>query len=296
MPFSSFLRGKVAMITGGGGTIGQAIASKLVGHGASVILVGRSLQRLEEGRANILRDSLESNVRVFSCDVTKEESVADLFHQVGRSLQRVETAKDEFVLDSIHSNISVFSCDVTKEENVVDLFGQVDAITSGKGVDLLINNAGIAINGETETLSGSDFSSVMNVNVVGPFLCAREALKRMKVRQKGRIINIGSISAISPRPDSAPYTTSKFAIMGLTQSLALDARQYCNVAVGMIHPGNVVSAIMGQEEAERRGKMEGFLQPEDVGDCVLNMASLPYSANVLEMTVIPTRQPLVGRG
>jgi NAD(P)-dependent dehydrogenase (short-subunit alcohol dehydrogenase family) len=190
--------------------------------------------------------------------------------------------------------VGIFSCDVTKEESVTKMFQALDQQYDG-GVDLLVNNAGTAINGPTDTLSGDDFSWVMNVNVVGPFLCAREALKRMKIKQAGRIINIGSISAISPRPDSAPYTTSKFAVMGLTQSLALDARPY-NVAVGMIHPGNVMSAIISPEEAARREREEGFLQAEDVADCVLSMASLPYHANVLEMTVIPTRQPLVGRG
>jgi NAD(P)-dependent dehydrogenase (short-subunit alcohol dehydrogenase family) len=253
MSLSSFLHGKVALITGGGGTIGVAIASKLVGKGASVVLVGRSVERLEKGRSKVL--------------------------------EKTQKAKEQ---------VEICSCDVTKEESVISMFEALDQQYKG-GVDLLVNNAGVAIPGETTDLSGDDFSWVMNVNVVGPFLCAREALKRMKQKQGGRIINIGSVSALSPRPDSAPYTTSKFAVAGLTQSLALDARPY-NVAVGMIHPGNVLSTLASQEEMDRREKTEGFLQPDDVADCVLTMASLPYTANVLEMTVIPTRQPLVGRG
>jgi len=272
MSFSSFLRGKVALITGGGGTLGEAIASKLVGQGASVILVGRTVERLEKARTNVLQSFEHNNNNNDSNNSGTMEIRGD---QVG-----------------------IFSCDVTKEEAVVDMFNSLDrTYKENGGVDLLINNAGVAINGETEKMSGDAFSWVMNVNVVGPFLCSREALKRMKSPSKGggRIINIGSISAISPRPDSAPYTTSKFAVMGLTQSLALDARPY-NVAVGMIHPGNVMSAIMSPEEAARREKEEGFLRPEDVANSVLAMASMPYHANVLEMTVIPTRQPLVGRG
>jgi len=270
MSFSSFLRGKVALITGGGGTLGEAIASKLVGHGASVVLVGRTLERLETARTNILA---AANNATGSDDTATSTLVRD--DQVG-----------------------ILSCDVTKEESVVNMFKSLDeTYKDNNGIDLLINNAGVAINGETTELSGDDFAWVMNVNVVGPFLCSREALKRMKNPAKGggRIINIGSISAISPRPDSAPYTTSKFAVMGLTQSLALDARPF-NIAVGMIHPGNVVSAIMSPEEAARREELEGFLQPVDVANAVSAMASMPYHANVLEMTVIPTRQPLVGRG
>jgi NAD(P)-dependent dehydrogenase (short-subunit alcohol dehydrogenase family) len=149
--------------------------------------------------------------------------------------------------------------------------------------------------GATVDLAAKDFDRVMKVNVLGPFLCAREALKRMKTQGGGRIINMGSISAQSPRPDGAAYTTSKFALLGLSQSLSLDARQY-NVGVGIVHPGNVRSELLSPEVIAEREKAEGFIEPEDVAQCVVAMASMPYSTNILELTVIPTRQPLVGRG
>ena len=149
--------------------------------------------------------------------------------------------------------------------------------------------------GPTVDLTADDMQRVLSVNVIGPFLCAREAMKRMMKKDGGRIINIGSISSSSPRPDSATYTTSKFAIQGLSQSLALDGRNY-NIAVGSIHPGNVVSELLSPEVIAEREATEGFIQPEDVANCVLTMAGLPYSANVLDLTVIPTRQPFVGRG
>jgi NAD(P)-dependent dehydrogenase (short-subunit alcohol dehydrogenase family) len=274
--FSSILSGKVALITGGGGTIGEAIASKLVGHGASVILVGRTLERLQQAKQNVL-SQVEAQLQPLQVQVQVQVP-----HQSGDQHE--------------HEKVSIVSCDVTQEESVVQMFLALDQqYKSNGGIDLLVNNAGVAIFGETENLSREDFSWVLNVNVVGPFLCSREALKRMKQKQGGRIINIGSISAMSPRPHSAPYTTSKFALAGLTQSLALDARPY-NVAVGIIHPGNVLSALIRPEDAALREQTEGFLHPDDVANCVLTMASLPYSANVLEMTVLPTRQPLVGRG
>lgn len=149
--------------------------------------------------------------------------------------------------------------------------------------------------GPSVDLSAEDLGKVLSVNVVGPFLCAREAMKRMKTAGGGRIINIASISSMSPRPDGLTYTTSKFAIQGLSRSLALDCRPF-NIAVGAIHPGNVVSELLSPEVIAEREASEGFIQPENVADCVLSMAKLPYSANVLDLTVIPTKQPLVGRG
>jgi NAD(P)-dependent dehydrogenase (short-subunit alcohol dehydrogenase family) len=125
----------------------------------------------------------------------------------------------------------------------------------------------------------------MAVNVLGPFLCSREVMKRMKASGLGgRIVNIASLSAICPRPDSAPYTTSKFALRGLTQSLALDGRAH-NIAVGMIHPGNVQSELLTREQIQER-QDEGFLQAEQVADCVVQMCSLPYSVNIQEMTYV----------
>lgn len=132
--------------------------------------------------------------------------------------------------------------------------------------------------------------------MLGSFLCSREVLKRMKERGKGgRIINVGSLASYRSRPHAAAYTTSKFALRGLTESLALDARQY-HVAVGMIHPGNVVSDLLTAEERQERQKAEGFLEADQVAQCVVSMASLPYSANVLELTVLPIQQPFLGRG
>jgi len=228
------------------------------------------------------------------------------------------------------ATVHAIPSDISKEESVVRLFQQIDQLVAATttptttptttetttassrggyhGVDILVNNAGInATANSLEELTAADMETVLGVNVVGAFLCAREAIKRMKQRGGGgnnnnnnddgggRIINIGSISSTSPRPNSTAYTTSKFAISGLSKSLALDCRPH-GIAVGTIHPGNVVSDLLSPHEVETRGRTEGFLRPQDVARCVLTMAQLPPSANVLEMTVLPTGQPLVGRG
>jgi NAD(P)-dependent dehydrogenase (short-subunit alcohol dehydrogenase family) len=251
---SSSLQGKVALVTGGSGTIGKAIAKAFLSEGAIAILAARGLPKLEEAKQELIEQGANGN------------------------------------------NIHVITSDIAKEDNVMNLFAQIDAKSlgaGGNGVDIVINNAGINVAKATPDLTGAELESVLGVNVVGAFLCAREAMKRMVTG--GRIINIGSISASSPRPNSTAYTTSKFALNGLTQSLALDGRPK-NIAVGIIHPGNVVSNMLSAEDIKKRGKTEGFLKAEDVAQCVLTMATLPYAANVLELTVIPTTQPFIGRG
>jgi len=212
----------------------------------------------------------------------------------GRRMDALEAAAEEIRMSTgASSNIIPVACDVSDEASVEGMFA---SIASDHGAcSLLVNSAGIMKGGPTETLSADVFSQVMNVNVVGPFLCAREAFKQMAPLGGGRIINIGSIAGESPRPDSAPYTTSKFALAGLTRSLALDGRQH-NIAVGAIHPGNVLSELLTAEQIAQREESEGFITADDVAACVMTMAELPLSANVLEISVIPTRQPLVGRG
>jgi NAD(P)-dependent dehydrogenase (short-subunit alcohol dehydrogenase family) len=274
---SMFLHGKRALITGGGGTIGRAIAKTLLQHGATVVLAGRRIEKLEEAKIGLLkvvtaespRTKLDSKIHVVRCDISQEDAVVHLFEQIDRFHKEEKEHQEQ------------------------------QHQLSSSSIDLLINNAGCNIAGPTEDLTANDMDYVLSVNVTGAFLCAREAIKRMKNNGGnvggGRIINIGSISATSPRPNSVTYTTSKFALQGLTKSLALDGRPH-NIAVGIIHPGNVVSDLLSEEDVKIRGELEGFIQADDVARCVATMASLPYSANVLELTVIPTTQPLVGRG
>jgi NAD(P)-dependent dehydrogenase (short-subunit alcohol dehydrogenase family) len=211
-----------------------------------------------------------------------------------RRTARLQQAKKELlstVTSLPNERIFIPPCDISNEDETLALFMDIDK-HYGR-LDIVVNNAGVNVAKPTLDLTASDFEMVWNVNVVGAFLCSREAMKRMK--DGGRIINIGSISATSPRPNSTAYTTSKFALQGLTQSLALDGRDK-GIAVGIIHPGNVASELLSPEDVEIRGKTEGFLKADEVAKCVVTMATLPYSANVLELTVIPTTQPFIGRG
>jgi NAD(P)-dependent dehydrogenase (short-subunit alcohol dehydrogenase family) len=153
-----------------------------------------------------------------------------------------------------------------------------------------------------EDLTYEQWSAVVGVNLTGAFLCAQQAIKMMKAQapQGGRIINNGSISAQTPRPHSAPYTSTKHAITGLTKSLALDGRKY-NIACGQIDIGNAATAMAeriatGVPQADGSSRVEPFFDPRHVAEAVLYMAGLPLDANVLFMTVMATSMPFVGRG
>jgi NAD(P)-dependent dehydrogenase (short-subunit alcohol dehydrogenase family) len=169
-------------------------------------------------------------------------------------------------------------------------------------LDVLFNNAGISAAGLLEDLSYEQWQAVVDTNLTGPFLCTQEAFKIMKSQDPrgGRIINNGSISATTPRPNSAPYTATKHAITGLTKATALDGRKY-DIACGQIDIGNALTDAtvrMTQGILQPNGTIapEPVMDVQHVASAVLYMASLPLDANVLFMTVMATKMPFVGRG
>jgi NAD(P)-dependent dehydrogenase (short-subunit alcohol dehydrogenase family) len=170
-------------------------------------------------------------------------------------------------------------------------------------LDVLFNNAGISAGGVLlEDLSYERWQAVVDTNLTGAFLCTQEAFKIMKSQDPrgGRIINNGSVSADAPRPNSAPYTATKHAMTGLTKSTALDGRKY-DIACGQIDIGNALTdatarMTTGILQANGSTVPEPVMDVQHVATAVLYMASLPLDANVLFMTVMATKMPLVGRG
>lgn len=191
--------------------------------------------------------------------------------------------------------------DVTLPEQVQALFADIE--TRFGRLDVLFNNAGMGAPGvPMDELTFEQWTQVVNVNLTGSFLCAQAAMGLMKRQrpQGGRIINNGSISGQTPRPNSAPYTATKHAITGLTKSIALDGRAF-DIACGQIDIGNAASemtARMTQGVPQANGTVapEPRMDLEHVANAVVYMASLPLDANVLTMTVMATKMPLVGRG
>jgi NAD(P)-dependent dehydrogenase (short-subunit alcohol dehydrogenase family) len=188
-------------------------------------------------------------------------------------------------------NVLAAPTDITKEADVLALF---DKTMKAHGrVDVLINNAGAATRESAEELSLASWQKVIDVNLTGAFLCAREAFKIMKRQKHGRIINIGSVSAKVPRPNTIAYAASKFGLEGVTRALALEGRDH-GILVSILHPGNTVSSL--GRPAQIGANPEGRMEAEDLAQVAVLMAKLPNEVNMLEALVLPRTMPFLGRG
>jgi NAD(P)-dependent dehydrogenase (short-subunit alcohol dehydrogenase family) len=216
----------------------------------------------------------------------------------GRRKDRLEAAVNE---SGAGSRALAIPTDVGNPEAVRALFSKTKE-AFGR-LDLLFNNAG-AFTPATpiEDIEYETWKAAVDTNLTGAFLCTQQAIKLMKSQDPrgGRIINNGSISAYAPRPNSAPYTATKHAILGLTKSTSLDGRKY-DIACGQIDIGNAatdLTAKIGSGVQQANGDIvpEPRMDVRHVADAVIYMAGLPLEANVQFLTVMATKMPFLGRG
>jgi len=195
----------------------------------------------------------------------------------------------------------VLPADVARHDQVTKAFAATEAAWGR--LDVLFNNAGMGAPAvPMEDLSIEKFREVVEVNLVAAFLCTQEAIRIMKAQEPrgGRIINNGSISAHSPRPMSAAYTSTKHAITGLTKCIALDGRRH-DIAASQIDVGNALTDLTariasGVPQADGSIKPEPVMDVKHVGEAVLHLANLPLDVNVPFMTIMATKMPFIGRG
>jgi NAD(P)-dependent dehydrogenase (short-subunit alcohol dehydrogenase family) len=247
---------KVALVTGASTGIGRASALGLMKAGFHLVLAGRRHEPLAVVAANADQHGVQA--LAVATDVSDPASVKALFAAAHETFGRL---------------------------------------------DVLFNNAGTsapAIN--LENLTFEAWRTVIDTNFTGAFLCTQAAFSIMKDQNPrgGRIINNGSVSALAPRPNSAPYSSSKHAITGLTKSTALDGRKY-DIACGQIDIGNADTDMAGPMKSgvlqpDGTIRAEPVMDVQHAADAVVMMAQLPLNANVLSMTIMATKMPLVGRG
>ncbi|PYG28299.1 SDR family oxidoreductase [Pelagimonas varians] len=215
---------------------------------------------------------------------------------VGRTPEPLEALVDKYGEAAL-----ALPCDVVKEGQVDAAF---DAALDAWGrIDALFNNAGVSVAGAPiDEVSVDDWRRCIDINLTGSFVCARAAFARMRRQdpQGGRIINNGSVSAYVPRWGSAPYSSSKHAITGLTRSISLDGRAF-NIACGQIDIGNALTDMaqamtQGVPQADGSIAVEPVMDVAHVASSVMHMAELPLEANVQFMTVMAPGMPYIGRG
>ncbi len=202
-----------------------------------------------------------------------------------RNQTKLDQARDELQSKGRGSAIAV-PTDVRNEKEVIALFERTKS-EFGR-LDILVNNAGTSVTAPIEETTLEMWHRTLDTNLTGPFLCTREALKIMKPQRGGRIINIGSISAQVPRPNSVAYACSKRGLTALTRATALEGRSY-GVVASCLHPGNVATE-MDPNPGEPAMAVKDFV------NAVLTMATLPSHVNMLETIVLPVTQAYLGRG
>ncbi|QHJ00917.1 SDR family NAD(P)-dependent oxidoreductase [Xylophilus rhododendri] len=247
---------KIALVTGAGSGIGRCVALGMLEDGWTVVLAGRRAEPLQ--------------------------AIADEAAARGQTALAVPT-------------------DVTDPLSVEALFAAIES-RFGR-LDVLFNNAGVNAPAlPMDELPLEKWFNVINTNVTGVYLCARAAfgLMRRQSPQGGRIINNGSISAHTPRPFTAPYTASKHAVTGITKALALDGRAY-NIVASQVDIGNALTELSermtrGVLQANGTTAPEPMMDARHVADAVRHIAGLPLSANILNLTVMASAMPFVGRG
>ncbi|MBC8870003.1 MAG: SDR family oxidoreductase [Planctomycetes bacterium] len=225
---------------------------------------------------------------------------------IGRAIARalategatvVLTARGEAALDDAATEMGALGgevmaqrADVAEPANVEALFAA--AMERFGRLDILVNNAGAFDGGPIDELSVEAWDRVMATNLRAPFLCTQAAMRIMKRQQQGRIINVGSISAQRVRPHSAPYSTSKHGLWGLTQVTALEGREH-GITCCCLHPGNV---SIERRNTDSPLDAEPMMSVESIAEVALLMASLPPEVEMLEAIVLPHQQLYVGRG
>jgi len=243
------LKGKVAIVTGGGTGIGKAISLALASEGAVVVIAARNLPRLEQAADDI--KSKGGKARAIQADISDCEQVKSMLAQTIKG------------------------------------FGQVD---------ILVNNAarGTFNNADVVDMDFKEWHDSLAINLTGVMLCSREALKYMIPRRSGKIINISSVAGISGVPKESPYAASKWGVIGLTETLAIEAGRF-GIRVNCISPGatrtqefedwvKVSASDAGISYEEMMGRitdnnaLKRIAEPSEIAACVVFLASDDSSA------------------
>jgi NAD(P)-dependent dehydrogenase (short-subunit alcohol dehydrogenase family) len=239
-----------------------------------------------QGKIALVTGSSRSIGKAIAIAFAKEGATLVL---AARDVDRLNATAKE--IKALGGNVEVVPTDVKDETQIDNLFKKTIARFSR--LDILVNNSGVFHAAPIDTVPTEDWDNVIATNLRAPFLCTRAAFGIMKKQGGGRIINIGSISASRVRACNVAYSCAKFGLVGLTQTTALEGREF-NITCGVLHPGNTERDI---RPAEGTGwTAEPYLSQEEIASAAVFMASQPPHVNVLEVISLHKDQLYLGRG
>ncbi|MBB1148566.1 3-ketoacyl-ACP reductase [Myroides sp. NP-2] len=238
----STLKGKNAIITGGGRGLGKATALAFAKEGINVAITGRNEERLKQTVEELTALGIRATYAVF--DVVDKEAV-----------QR-EIAK------------------------VIAFLG---------GIDILVNNAGISEFGKFTDMPASRWEEILLTNVMGVYNVTREVLPHLIEKNEGDIFNVASTAGLNGNPTTSAYSASKFAVIGLSESLMKEVRKN-NIRVCTLTPSTIASD-MSIELGLTDGNPDHILQPEDFAELLVATLKLPRRA-MLKTASLWTTNPV----
>jgi NAD(P)-dependent dehydrogenase (short-subunit alcohol dehydrogenase family) len=177
------------------------------------------------------------------------------------------------------------ACDVRSHEEVKRLIDR--AVKEFDGLDVLVNNAGVGGFTRIDEMDVEQWRAILQTNLDGAFYASREAIPHMKRRGGGWIINIGSLAGKNPMPGGAAYNASKFGLLGFSEAMMLDVRQY-GIRVSCVMPGSVATHFNEHTPNEADAWK---IQPEDLADLVMDLLATPERTLPSRIEVRPTKPP-----
>jgi NADP-dependent 3-hydroxy acid dehydrogenase YdfG len=215
---------------------------------------------------------------------------------LARSSSRLERASDQVRAIGAADAASI-ACDVRNEDQVESAIKTI--VERWGRVDILINNAGLSLNGPLDGYALSDWRTVIDTNLTGTFLMCRAVIPVMKRQGGGQIINVASGAGRNGIANMAPYCASKFGVIGLTEALGLEVRNQ-NIRVSSVLPGSVATAFSRtanresqseeatEERTEERTEEIGYkLTPDEVARVIISMLEQPTQAWMSEVILRP---------
>jgi 3-oxoacyl-[acyl-carrier protein] reductase len=206
-----------------------------------------------------------------------------LLEQGARVVVGARSAKDiEEAGQSLGENARAVICDVRRPDDCARLLDT--AVDAFGGLDVLVNNAGVGVFERVEALSIDEWDRVIETNLSGVFYCTAAAIPHLRKRGGGWIINIGSLAGKNAFPGGAAYNASKFGLIGFSEALMQEVR-HDGIRVSYIMPGSVATPGFGSGDADWK------IQPEDIGQIVVDLLNTPDRTLPSRIEVRPSRPP-----